>query len=77
MSQEHENNNRLFNNRFLIKKRISQGMSLNYLIGSFGVVFLCQDLQTKDYVAMKVEKESLSAMSLDREIKMLENLQGI
>ena len=42
-------------------------------VGSFGVVYICQDKVTKDYVALKVEKEN----SLEREIQIIEELRGI
>ncbi|CAD8150731.1 unnamed protein product [Paramecium octaurelia] len=60
---------KLYNNRFFIKKKISAG--------SFGVVFLCEDLQTKEYVAMKVEKDDTNVIGLDREIQMLDELRKI
>ena len=45
--------------------------------GSFGVVFLCEDLQTKEYVAMKVEKDDMNVIGLDREIQMLDELRKL
>ncbi|CAD8152447.1 unnamed protein product [Paramecium pentaurelia] len=69
MNFEEKQNERLYKNRFYIKHKISAG--------SFGVVFLCQDLQTKEYVAMKVEKEDINSMSLEREIQMLDELKKL
>ena len=37
-------------------------------LGSFGVVYLCQDKVTKEHIALKVEKENADMMSLEREI---------
>lgn len=65
-----ESQSLIFNKRFQVKKRISSG--------SFGVVFACQDLHTKEYVALKIEKKETSKfMSLQKEIAILEHLQGL
>lgn len=37
-------------------------------LGSFGVVYICHDKVTRDYVAIKIEKENGDLMSLEREI---------
>lgn len=61
----------IFDNRFEIKKKISAGAHYynNKILGSFGVVYACIDLHSKDLVALKIEKaESENLMSLDREI---------
>lgn len=52
---------RIFNNQFLVKKKISSG--------SFGVVFLGLDKIGKEEVAIKVEKEDNEEVkSLEREV---------
>ncbi|CAD8047005.1 unnamed protein product [Paramecium sonneborni] len=60
----------IFNNQFVIKKRISSG--------SFGVVYQGFDLRSTENVAIKVEKQEIDDLfSLDREIQILRNLQGV
>ena len=46
-------------------------------LGSFGVVYLCQDKVTKEHIALKVEKENADMMSLEREIQIIEELRGV
>ena len=54
----------LFKRRNLVKVKLVCIMHL----GSFGVVYLCQDKVTKEHIALKVEKENADMMSLEREI---------
>ncbi|CAD8132010.1 unnamed protein product [Paramecium pentaurelia] len=61
---------KIFNNQFVVKKRISAG--------SFGVVYQGFDLHSQDLVAIKVEKlEVDELLSLDREIQILRSVQGV
>ncbi|CAD8136389.1 unnamed protein product [Paramecium octaurelia] len=61
---------KIFNNQFVVKKRISSG--------SFGVVYQGVDLRSSDHVAIKVEKlEVDELLSLDREIQILRSVQGV
>ncbi|CAK60344.1 unnamed protein product (macronuclear) [Paramecium tetraurelia] len=60
---------RVYYGRFVQKEKLSQG--------SFGVVYICHDKVTRDYVAIKVEKENCDVMSLEREIQIIEELRGI
>jgi serine/threonine protein kinase len=51
----------LFNNLYLGKKKISSG--------SFGVVYLGQNVRSKEYCAIKVEKSAVDdLLSLEREV---------
>ncbi|CAD8141347.1 unnamed protein product [Paramecium pentaurelia] len=61
--------NRVYYGRFIQKEKLSAG--------SFGVVYICQDKVSREYVAMKVEKENNNMLSLDREIQIIEELRGI
>jgi len=55
---------KVFNNRYVVVKKISSG--------SFGVVFLGLDRDTKQDVAIKVEKEENEEVkSLEREVVVL------
>ncbi|CAD8045666.1 unnamed protein product [Paramecium sonneborni] len=60
---------RIYYGRFVQREKLSQG--------SFGVVYICHDKVTRDYVAIKVEKENKDLMSLEREIQIIEELRGI
>ncbi|CAD8142709.1 unnamed protein product [Paramecium octaurelia] len=61
---------KIFNNQFVVKKRISSG--------SFGVVYQGFDLHSQELVAIKVEKlEVDELLSLDREIQILRSVQGV
>ncbi|CAD8139024.1 unnamed protein product [Paramecium pentaurelia] len=60
---------RIYYGRFVQKEKLSQG--------SFGVVYICHDKVTRDYVAIKIEKENSDLMSLEREIQIIEELRGI
>ncbi|CAD8044331.1 unnamed protein product [Paramecium primaurelia] len=60
---------RIYYGRFVQREKLSQG--------SFGVVYICHDKVTRDYVAIKVEKENKNLMSLEREIQIIEELRGI
>ncbi|CAK82001.1 unnamed protein product (macronuclear) [Paramecium tetraurelia] len=65
MSQSSQN--RVFMNRFVVKKKISSG--------AFGVVFLVFDKQTNQDAALKLEKEDNEEMrSLEREVEILKQL---
>ncbi|CAD8155735.1 unnamed protein product [Paramecium pentaurelia] len=59
--------NLMINDQYLIKKKISQG--------SFGVVYVGQDVQTNQYVAIKIEKNDQGS-SLEKEAKILQHLNG-
>ncbi|CAD8047734.1 unnamed protein product [Paramecium primaurelia] len=61
--------NRVYYGRFIQKEKLSAG--------SFGVVYICQDKVSREYVAMKVEKENNNMLSLEREIQIIEELRGI
>ncbi|CAD8170774.1 unnamed protein product [Paramecium pentaurelia] len=63
------NNQKLINNTYIIKKRISSG--------SFGVVYLGQDINTRNFVAIKVDKEKKEESSLKREAEILRRLQHL
>ncbi|KAM3127812.1 hypothetical protein pb186bvf_020091 [Paramecium bursaria] len=57
----------IFNNRYLVQKKISAG--------SFGVVLLGLDKETKQEVAIKIEKEENEEVrSLEREVEVLNRL---
>ncbi|CAK92450.1 unnamed protein product (macronuclear) [Paramecium tetraurelia] len=61
---------KIFNNQFVIQKKISSG--------SFGVVYQGYDLRSSEHVAIKVEKQEIDDLfSLDREIQILRNLHGL
>jgi serine/threonine protein kinase len=52
---------KIFGNTYIVKKKISSG--------SFGVVYLGQDLKTKEYLAIKVAKLiEDEMMTLEREV---------
>ncbi|CAD8086553.1 unnamed protein product [Paramecium sonneborni] len=63
------NNQKLINNTYITKRRISSG--------SFGVVYLGQDINTRNFVAIKVDKESKEESSLLREAEILRRLQHL
>ncbi|CAD8139848.1 unnamed protein product [Paramecium octaurelia] len=65
----HQDKGRIYYGRFVQREKLSQG--------SFGVVYICHDKVTREYVAMKVEKENKDLMSLEREIQIIEELRGI
>ncbi|CAD8047356.1 unnamed protein product [Paramecium primaurelia] len=65
----HQDKGRIYYGRFVQREKLSQG--------SFGVVYICHDKVTRDYVAIKVEKENKDLMSLEREIQIIEELRGI
>ncbi|KAL4502231.1 hypothetical protein ABPG72_000466 [Tetrahymena utriculariae] len=61
---------KIFNNQWILKKKVSSG--------SFGVVFIGMDKNTKEFVAIKLEKEDNEDIrSLDREVQILTRLQGL
>ncbi|CAK81420.1 unnamed protein product (macronuclear) [Paramecium tetraurelia] len=62
-------NQKLINNTYTIKKRISSG--------SFGVVYLGQEINTRNFVAIKVDKEKKEESSLQREAEILKRLQHL
>lgn len=63
MSSANQNQIKIVNGQYILKKRISSG--------SFGVVYLGQDIRSKEYVAIKVERSSSEEVSsLDREVIM-------
>ncbi|CAK91525.1 unnamed protein product (macronuclear) [Paramecium tetraurelia] len=69
MHQKTSSNQKVFNNQYQIVKKLSSG--------SFGVVFLGNDLLTKQEVAIKVEKEENEEVrSLEREVQILKKLDG-
>ncbi|CAD8166792.1 unnamed protein product [Paramecium octaurelia] len=63
------NNQKLINNTYITKKRISSG--------SFGVVYMGQDINTRNFVAIKVDKENKEDSSLQREADILRKLQHL
>ncbi|CAD8066061.1 unnamed protein product [Paramecium sonneborni] len=70
MNPQQQQKNKVFNNQYQIVKKLSSG--------SFGVVFLGQDLLSKQEVAIKVEKEENEEVkSLEREVQILKILDGI
>lgn len=61
---------KIFNNKYIVKNQISSG--------SFGVVYLAHDKNTKEEVAIKLEKEeNEDVCTLEREITILSRLEGI
>ncbi|CAD8056089.1 unnamed protein product [Paramecium sonneborni] len=66
---QQQEKNRIYYGRFIQREKLSAG--------SFGVVYICQDKVSRDYVAIKVEKENSNMMSLEREIQIIEELRGI
>ncbi|CAD8082907.1 unnamed protein product [Paramecium primaurelia] len=61
---------KIFNNKYIIKQQISSG--------SFGIVYLAFDKHTREEVAVKIEKEeNEDVSSLDREISILNRLNGV
>ena len=61
---------KIINNNFILKKKISSG--------SFGVVFSAVTKNLKEFVAVKIEKDSPEEeSSIDREVFLLNKLQGI
>lgn len=63
------NNNafKIFNNQYMLKKRLSQG--------SYGIVFEGEDMHSKQGVAVKIERKD-KVSTLDREIHLLSRLLG-
>ncbi|CAD8144219.1 unnamed protein product [Paramecium octaurelia] len=66
---QQQEKNRVYYGRFIQKEKLSAG--------SFGVVYICQDKVSREYVALKVEKENGNLLSLEREIQIIEELRGI
>ena len=65
-----EPRNKIFNKQYQANKKISSG--------SFGVVYFGVDLQSKEEVAIKLEKEDQEEIkSLDREVSILKTLEGV
>ncbi|CAD8167742.1 unnamed protein product [Paramecium pentaurelia] len=60
---------KLINNTFITKKRVSAG--------SFGVVYCGQDINTRALVAIKIEKGNKEDSSLEREAEILKRLQKV
>lgn len=60
---------KIFNNKYIIKNQISSG--------SFGTVYLAFDKTTKEEVAIKLEKDDDDVCTLDREIVILQRIDGI
>ncbi|KAM3134807.1 hypothetical protein pb186bvf_013132 [Paramecium bursaria] len=60
---------KLINNQYIAKKKVSQG--------SFGVVYAGQDINSRQYVAIKIEKGGHEESSLDREAQILKQLSGV
>ncbi|CAD8098226.1 unnamed protein product [Paramecium sonneborni] len=60
---------KLINNTFITKKRVSAG--------SFGVVYCGQDINTRALVAIKIEKGNKEDSSLEREAEILRRLQKV
>ena len=55
---------KIFNNQFIVKNQISSG--------SFGIVYLAVDKNTKEEVAIKLEKEENEEVAtLEREVQVL------
>ncbi|CAD8072850.1 unnamed protein product [Paramecium primaurelia] len=70
MNQQQQSKTKVFNNQYSIVKKLSSG--------SFGVVFLGQDIISKQEVAIKVEKEENEEVkSLEREVQILKILDGL
>ncbi|CAD8084386.1 unnamed protein product [Paramecium primaurelia] len=63
------NNQKIINNVYITKKRISAG--------SFGVVYQGQDINTRNFVAIKIDKENKEDSSLLREAEILRRLQPL
>ncbi|CAD8098732.1 unnamed protein product [Paramecium sonneborni] len=63
------NNQKIINSTFITKKRVSAG--------SFGVVYQGQDINTRNLVAIKIDKESKEDSSLLREAEILRKLQHL
>ncbi|CAK85816.1 unnamed protein product (macronuclear) [Paramecium tetraurelia] len=63
------NNQKIINNVYITKKRISAG--------SFGVVYQGQDINTRNLVAIKMDKENKEDSSLLREAEILKRLQHL
>ncbi|CAD8165667.1 unnamed protein product [Paramecium octaurelia] len=63
------NNQKIINNVYITKKRISAG--------SFGVVYQGQDINTRNFVAIKIDKENKEDSSLLREAEILRRLQHL
>ena len=61
MSMVNHNHPKVINGQYLLKKRISSG--------SFGDVYLSQDLKSKDFYAVKIERhQDEEVSSVDREV---------
>ncbi|CAD8153908.1 unnamed protein product [Paramecium pentaurelia] len=70
MNPQQQSKTKVFNNQYSIVKKLSSG--------SFGVVFLGQDIISKQDVAIKVEKEENEEVkSLDREVQIIKILDGV
>ncbi|CAD8174043.1 unnamed protein product [Paramecium octaurelia] len=70
MNPQQQSKTKVFNNQYSIIKKLSSG--------SFGVVFLGQDIISKQEVAIKVEKEENEEVkSLEREVQILKILDGL
>ncbi|CAD8068235.1 unnamed protein product [Paramecium primaurelia] len=63
------NNQKIINNVYITKKRVSAG--------SFGVVYQGQDINTRNFVAIKIDKENKEDSSLLREAEILRRLQHL
>jgi len=60
---------KIFNNKYIVKNKISSG--------SFGTVYLAFDKNTKEEVAIKLEKDDDEICTLDREIVILNRIEGV
>ena len=60
--------NQIFFNKYKVLKKVGQG--------SFGRIYSCQDINTKELYAMKVEENSLQNNVLETELKYLNYLKG-
>lgn len=60
---------KIFNNKFIVKQQISSG--------SFGVVYLAFDKVTKEELAIKLEKEDDDVCTLEREVIILNRIDGV
>ncbi|CAD8087039.1 unnamed protein product [Paramecium sonneborni] len=69
MSIQNQQLQRLINNTYITKKRVSAG--------SFGVVYCGQDINTRAIVAIKIDKGNNDDTSLEREAEILKRLQKI
>ena len=60
---------KIFNNKYIVKSQISSG--------SFGVVYLAFDKVTKEELAIKLEKEDDDVCTLEREVIILNRIDGV